>query len=192
MIAIALVIPYAGGIVSVILGIGAVTGGPLLVPTIWALVSRRLSGRATMTITVVTLSVNMVFKMLLPSAIDFRLDRAQEMMLGMGLPILLVALYEWWSAGRHLSGADHSRYLAQRAADSAAAADDGPGPAALREQNRFGLRVISASLAFTSILVFALALFTEQARVLTMSVSGVILLLAWIPFHHQRRIQHND
>lgn len=192
MIAIALVIPYAGGIVSVILGIGAITGGPLLVPTIWALVSRRLSGRATMTITVVTLSINMVFKLLLPTAVGIRLDRAQEMMLGMGLPILLVALYEWWSAGRDASGADYSRYLAQRAADSATAADDGPGPVALREQNRFGLRVISASLAFTSILVFALALFTEQARGLTMSVSGLILLLAWIPFHHQRRMRSND
>lgn len=192
MIAIALVIPYAGGIVSVILGIGAITGGPLLVPTIWALVSRRLSGRAAMTITVVTLSVNMVFKLLLPTAVGIRLDRAQEMMLGMGLPILLVALYEWWSAGRDASGAHYSRYLAQRVADSTAAADDGPGPAALREQNRFGLQVISASLAFTSILVFVLALFTEEARGLTMSVSGVILLLAWIPFHHQRRMRSND
>ncbi len=41
MIGIALIVPYIGGIVEFTLSIGAVTGGLLLAPPIWALVLKK-------------------------------------------------------------------------------------------------------------------------------------------------------
>jgi SSS family transporter len=187
MILIALLIPFAGGIVEVILSIGAVTGGPLLVPSLWALFSRKLSGKRTLSITLFTLAVNLVFKLLLPFATGFKLSRSEEMMLGMGLPILLIALNEWILRRSEKNSSDYTNYVTNREKTASehlpASAEE---HAAIRAQNIFGLRVIAGSLAFTALLVFILSFFTAEARSLTMTISGIILLLAMIPLYFQK------
>jgi Na+/proline symporter len=187
MILIALLIPFAGGIVEVILSIGAVTGGPLLVPSLWALFSRKLSGKRTLSITLFTLAVNLVFKLLLPFATGFKLSRSEEMMLGMGLPILLIALNEWILRRSDKNSSDYTNYVTNREKTASehlpASAEE---HAAIRAQNIFGLRVIAGSLAFTALLVFILSFFTAEARSLTMTISGIILLLAMIPLYFQK------
>lgn len=187
MILIALLIPFAGGIVEVILSIGAVTGGPLLVPSLWALFSRKLSGKRTLSITLFTLAVNLVFKLLLPFATGFKLSRSEEMMLGMGLPILLIALNEWILRRSEKNSSDYTNYVTNREKTASehlpASAEE---HAAIRAQNIFGLRVIAGSLAFTALLVFILSFFTAEARSLTMIISGIILLLAMIPLYFQK------
>src|SRR5690606_22695290 len=55
MILIALMVPYIGGLVNVIISVGAITGGPILAPPIWALFSKSLTGRATLIITYISL-----------------------------------------------------------------------------------------------------------------------------------------
>ncbi len=186
MIVIALFIPYAGGIVEVILSIGAVTGGPLLVPSIWALFSRKLSGKATLSITFITLFINLIFKLFLPFATGLKLTRAEEMLLGMGLPILLIAINEWILYRNKDECKDYQDYIANR--NGFLLQELHPSNQevlAIEHQNRFGLRVIAGSLAFTALLMFCLSFFTVQAKSLTMSISGIILALAMIPVYFQ-------
>ena len=188
MIMIALLIPYAGGIVEVILSIGAVTGGPLLVPSLWALFSKKLSGKTTLNITLFTLFINLIFKIVLPIALGFKLTRAEEMMLGMGLPILLIALNEWFLQKGNSESNDYTIYIANR---RDAIAEQKPlsalEKAAIREQNQFGLRVIGGSLIFTALFIFGLGYITDEAKSLTMTISGIILLLAMIPLYVQHK-----
>lgn len=188
MIVIALLIPYAGGIVEVILSIGAVTGGPLLVPSLWALFSKKLSGKTTLNITLFTLFINLIFKIVLPIAVGFKLTRAEEMMLGMGLPILLIALNEWFLQKGNSESKDYTIYIANR---RDAIAEQKPlsalEKAAIREQNQFGLRVIGGSLIFTALFIFGLGYITDEAKSLTMTISGIILLLAMIPLYVQHK-----
>ena len=188
MIMIALLIPYAGGIVEVILSIGAVTGGPLLVPSLWALFSKKLSGKTTLNITLFTLFINLIFKIVLPIAVGFKLTRAEEMMLGMGLPILLIALNEWFLQKGNSESKDYTIYIANR---RDAIAEQKPlsalEKAAIREQNQFGLRVIGGSLIFTALFIFGLGYITDEAKSLTMTISGIILLLAMIPLYVQHK-----
>jgi len=188
MIMIALLIPYAGGIVEVILSIGAVTGGPLLVPSLWALFSKKLSGKTTLNITLFTLFINLIFKIVLPIALGFKLTRAEEMMLGMGLPILLIALNEWFLQKGNSESKDYTIYIANR---RDAIAEQKPlsalEKAAIREQNQFGLRVIGGSLIFTALFIFGLGYITDEAKSLTMTISGIILLLAMIPLYVQHK-----
>ena len=94
MIAIALMVPYIGGLVNVTLSVGAITGGPILAPPIWALFSKRLSGKATLIITCFSLGINLIFKIILPFLIDFKLSRAEEMLIGVGVPLLLLIANE--------------------------------------------------------------------------------------------------
>ena len=188
MIVIALLIPYAGGIVEVILSIGAVTGGPLLVPSLWALFSKKLSGKTTLNITLFSLFINLIFKIVLPIAVGFKLTRAEEMMLGMGLPILLIALKEWFLQKGNSESKDYTIYIANR---RDAIAEQKPlsalEKAAIREQNQFGLRVIGGSLIFTALFIFGLGYITDEAKSLTMTISGIILLLAMIPLYVQHK-----
>jgi SSS family transporter len=188
MIVIALLIPYAGGIVEVILSIGAVTGGPLLVPSLWALFSKKLSGKTTLNITLFSLFINLIFKIVLPIAVGFKLTRAEEMMLGMGLPILLIALNEWFLQKGNSESKDYTIYIANR---RDAIAEQKPlsalEKAAIREQNQFGLRVIGGSLIFTALFIFGLGYITDEAKSLTMTISGIILLLAMIPLYVQHK-----
>jgi SSS family transporter len=192
MIIIALLIPYAGGIVEVILSIGAVTGGPLLVPSLWALFSKKISGKSTLIITLFTLFVNLLFKILIPFLSNFKLNRAEEMMLGMGLPILLILINEFFIQRKKIQSNDFTNYLAdQKMRISQIIPQTKEEEISIKKQNEFGLRVIAGSLAFTSLMIFALSFFTSEGRFITMAIAFVIMLLAAIPFYQQRKNKLN-
>jgi hypothetical protein len=188
MIAIALVVPYIGGIVEFTLSVAAVTGGPLLAPPIWALFSRRLTGRATLYITGVSLTVNLFCKLLLPGLMGAGLSRADEMLVGVGLPFLLLVLYEGYAAARGKVSGEFVRMVRERA--EAASAGEAVSPEeieAIRLQNRFGLRMIAFSLGFIAVLLYILSFFTAQGAGLTAAIATLILLVSVIPLAASRR-----
>lgn len=182
MIAIALIVPYIGGIVEFTLSIAAITGGPLLAPPIWSLFSKRLTGKATLYITGLSLAANLLFKIVLPLTSGLRLNRAEEMLLGAGLPFLMLLVFEIYA---RLKGTVSEEYLhlqtvrAQRKV--VAQAPDAEEAAAIRQQNIFGLRVIAFSLAFIAVLMYALCFFAEGSATLVAVIATIILVLALIP-----------
>src|SRR5690606_27643708 len=93
-----ILVPLAGGIVEVVLSIGAVTGGALYMPAIWALFSSRQNGKSILWATAISLAVNLFFKFISPSLLDFALDRSMEMLVGVGIPFLLLFLYEMYAS----------------------------------------------------------------------------------------------
>ncbi|KAA2243306.1 Na+:solute symporter [Chitinophaga agrisoli] len=190
MIGIALIVPYIGGIVEFTLSIGAVTGGPLLAPPIWALFSRRLTGKATLYITCITLGVNLVFKMLLPFTIGYGLSRANEMVLGVGLPFLMLVLYEAYARSRGHVSMEYLRLRKVKAQRKATVLQiDAAEEVAVREQNRFGLKVIAFSLAFIALLLYGLCFFSKQSAPLVAGIATAILLIALLPLRAARKIK---
>ncbi|WP_114789051.1 sodium:solute symporter family protein [Niabella yanshanensis] len=188
MIVIALGVPYIGGIVEFTLSVGAITGGPLLLPPIWALVSKRLSGKATLCITSVSLTINLVFKMLLPLINGYKLSRANEMLLGVLLPLVMLVIYELWARKKIATSADYNEYLAYKAAKKAAAVQiDAEERLAIKKQNVFGLKMISFSLLFMSVLMLVLAFITSKATGLVVGIAIAIMLGAIIPWRASKR-----
>lgn len=183
MIGIALIVPYIGGIVEFTLSIGAITGGPLLAPPIWALFSKRLTGKATLFITVISLSVNLVFKMILPLTVGFKLSRGAEMLVGVGLPFLMLALYEWYMRSKNSISPEYTVYLQRKAARKESAQQVNEEEAMeVKKQNRFGLRVITFSLAFIAVLLFILSVLATSGKGFVAGIAVVILLSALIPW----------
>ncbi|MCK8492436.1 Na+:solute symporter [Spirosoma sp. RP8] len=188
MIGIALLVPAAGGIVEVVLSISAISGGPLLAPPLWALFSKRLTSRATLWITGIGLVVNLFFKVLSPWLLDFKLTRAWETAIGMGIPLLLLLGYELWARSRNLVANEYYRYLVarQQKRDEAQTANAQTELAAeaveVRKQNRFGLQVIAGSLVFTAFMLFGLSLLTSTGAGITAGIAGVVLVAALIPW----------
>jgi solute:Na+ symporter, SSS family len=200
MIGIALLVPMAGGIVEVVLTISAITGGPLLAPPIWALFSKRITGRATLWITGIGLTVNLFAKILLPLLFAIKLSRAWETAIGVGLPLLMLLGYElWmrWLASQRQPGqpnpteTDFDRYghTGDRKRTEALLHPETADEArAVQQQNRFGLQVIAGSLVFTALMLVGLSLLATAGAVPTAIVGVVILLSALIPWRAARRI----
>lgn len=182
MILIALIVPAIGGMVEVVLSVAAVTAGPLLAPPIWALFSKRLSGKTALWITIVTLAINIVFKIILPFLIQFKLNRAQEMVIGMGIPLLLLVISEIIQQIRIKESSDYKKYLVIRAQIKTREEKTEPEEAyAIKKQNHFGLRVITFSLLFTALMLFGLSIIASNGKMLTAIIAGVILISSSIP-----------
>ncbi|WP_341838764.1 sodium:solute symporter family protein [Chitinophaga caseinilytica] len=182
MIAIALIVPYIGGIVEFTLSIAAVTGGPLLAPPIWSLFSKRLTGKATLYITGLSLAANLLFKLVLPFTSSIRLDRAEEMLLGVGLPFLMLLVFEIYARMKGTVSEEFLQLQQVRAQRKVVAQElDPEEAAAIRQQNVFGLKVIAFSLAFIAVLMYVLCFFAAGSAVLVAVIATIILLLALVP-----------
>ncbi|WP_019987595.1 sodium:solute symporter family protein [Rudanella lutea] len=189
MIGIALLVPAAGGIVEVVLSISAISGGPLLAPPLWALFSKRLTSQVTLWITGIGLSVNLFFKVLSPWLLDYKLTRATETVIGVGLPLLLLLAYELWAARRTATSPDYENYLRARdqKREDARLAVDPEEAQAIRQQNRFGLQVIAVSLVFTAVMLLGLSFLTTEGRGITAGIAVLVLAGALIPWRASKQ-----
>ena len=93
-IVIAMLVKSMGGIVNVVISVAALTGVPLYLPVIWSMFSKRQTGMALISVTLLSLTINLFFKFISPALLGLTLSRAQEMMLGALSPIVLLTLIE--------------------------------------------------------------------------------------------------
>lgn len=189
MIVIALLIPSIGGMVEVVLSIGAITGGPLLAPPIWALFSKRLTGKATLYITTIGLLVNLIAKIVLPLLLNLKLTRSEEMLLGVGLPTIMLLGYELYGKANQLISEEYLQYqLALNIRNNTALIANEDESIEIKKQNGFGLRVIAFSLFFTAFLMAALTFFMKEHAAIIYGIVAVIVGLALIPLRASRNI----
>jgi SSS family solute:Na+ symporter len=190
MIGIALMVPAAGGIVEVVLSISAISGGPLLAPPLWALFSKRLDSKTTLWVTGIGLSVNLFFKILAPWLLDFKLSRGMETIVGVGLPLSLLLIFELWARSKNYIAAEYISYLETREQKRVdALLDVDPEEAVeIRRQNRFGLQVIAGALLFTAIMLFILSFLASSGAGITAGIAAVVLISALIPFVASRKV----
>ena len=189
MIAIALMVPYIGGLVNVTLSVGAITGGPILAPPIWALFSKRLSGKATLIITCFSLGINLIFKIILPFLIDFKLSRAEEMLIGVGVPLLLLIANEIRAYYANYLSPQYLEFQAYKS--SRKLQKDNLTEQEISEslqQNKFGLKITAFALAFTALLLLILGLITKDNMGLLGTIAAFIFVLAIIPWRASKRI----
>ena len=190
MIAIALMVPYIGGLVNVTISVGAITGGPILAPPIWALFSKRLSGKATLIITYVSLGINLIFKIILPLLIDFKLSRAEEMLVGVGVPLVLLIANEIKAYYANYLSPQYLEFQAFKS--SRKVQKDNLTEQEISEslqQNKFGLKITAFALAFTALLLLVLGLITGDNFGLLGSIAALVFVLAIIPWRASKRIK---
>jgi solute:Na+ symporter, SSS family len=189
-IGIALAVPHLGGLVNLVLSVGAISGGSLLLPVVWTLFSKRQNARSILVVALVSLGTGLFFKFITPVFLEFKLSRAAEMSVGVGLPFLLLALFEWvlyrntkedrqyiqyqqWLAGRTLARAE-----VPTAAVSTGAVSTG---AATATQNTFALRAIAISLAITGLGIAGLGIHAGENVGLIAGIGLTIVAVgAWV------------
>ena len=163
-ILVALLVPKLGGIVEVVLSVGALTGAPLFAPPIWALFSNRQTTSSIVTTTLVGLAINCFFKFVSPPLLGFSLDRAQEMLVGVLVPVLMLGLFEM--------------VLPNKPAMEVVAKSE-EHSVNLSPQNLLALKVMGITLILTGLLIVVLGVLAHQAQVIVM-VTGVVITVIGI------------
>lgn len=164
-ILVALIVPAAGGIVEVVISVGAITGAPLFAPTIWALFSKRQTAKSILTVTLLSLAINIFFKFFTPWLFDFALDRAQEMMVGVFVPLVLLLLFEMQPAHE----------TASVLYDNVNTDNSGSG-----KSNDFALQILGYAVLFTGFLISVLSFGARTGRWLILVISLLIISIGII------------
>ncbi|MDE5417429.1 Na+:solute symporter [Labilibaculum sp. DW002] len=166
-IIVALLVPYMGGIVEVVMTLAALTGGAMFLPPIWALFSKVHTGKTVLGTTIISLSINAFFKFAVPKIWDFSLSRAVEMAIGVGIPIVLMATYEIYAAIRRVDTSHFTTYEKEVSLIAPTETDEGG--------NKRGARVIGVGIGSTGLLIITLAIISLQHLVLVGGMGALVL-----------------
>lgn len=172
-IAVAFMVPLAGGIVEVVLSIGAVTGGALYGPAIWALFSKRQTGQSVLWITGISLAINLFFKFISPAIFNFSLSRSMEMLVGVGLPFLLLACYEAYAI---LYGK-----IIPDSKDAKAAGEDMEEIGSI--QNLYGIKVLTVSFVTIGFIFLILTIWAAHAAIYLAIMGSLIIALGILLYY---------
>jgi len=176
-IVVAMWIPSAGGIVEVVLSTASIAGGALFAPIIWTLFSKRQTGFSVVSATVASLVINLFFKVIAPDLIGLKLSRTMETVLGMGIPMLILLVFEiiYQSKGFVASQAIAMKN-AQALAKQATVIDQEEQQAA-EKQNIFGVRVIAIAMGVVGAGIIYLGLVAPSFST-TIALVGTFILIA--------------
>lgn len=176
-IVLAMLVPLAGGIVEVVLSIAAIAGGALFAPVIWSLFSKRQTAVSVVTTTIFALVINLFFKVIAPGLLDIKLSRTMETVMGVGLPVVMLAVFELYYrfknmvAPEALAMEEHIRNF------STSAEGRSHNHREAESQNRFGVTVILIASAFVGLGIMTLGA-AAGMNITVMIVGGSILLIA--------------
>lgn len=187
-IVVALLIPKMGGVVNVVITIGALTGVPLYLPVIWSLFSKRMTGKTVLSVTLLSLAVNLFFKFVSPHLLGLSLDRTAEMVLGVGFPVLCLIVFEIYAA---VSRKDISRYVAyEKIRSEKIAGRSGESVAEtgkVKEENRFSGRVIGTGIIITGVTIAVLGLINKEGLAIVLGVALLQMILGSVIFYLNRK-----
>ncbi len=177
-ILVALMVPAMGGIVEAVISLGAVTGGALFLPPIWSLFSKKQTGRTLVTTTIITLSINILFKFITPLLFDFSLSRAAEMTLGVVLPMLILLYFELKLTFRPQPNPQYERY--ERNKSEAISKSDTEIDAENAENLR-GNKILGLGIFFSGLLMLLISFISSVGQGLLLGIALLVMITGgWI------------
>jgi solute:Na+ symporter, SSS family len=153
---IAILVPKVGGIVEMVLSTASIAGGALFVPIIWSLYSKRPTALTVVTASLTGLLISLFLKIGAPSLLHFKLGRTAETALGVGLPFLVMLLFELYYYFNQKTANFSLASLQNR--ETTHSHDDAD------EQNRFGVKVILSSITFVGLGIALLGCFADRGQ----------------------------
>lgn len=171
-ILVALVVPAAGGIVEIVLSVGAITGCSLYGPPIWALFSKVHHGKSILICTLLSLGINIYLKFLNPLLIGYKLTRAEEMFAGSLIPFILLFTYELYAKSKNQIAADYIKYEEILESNDIILEDKEES----RQQNQHGLKVLGYALLAIGLTLVGLNFISHSTNLIL--ILGLLILLS--------------
>ena len=189
-IVVALLIPSMGGVVNVVISVGALTGVPLYLPVIWSLFSKRQTGKSVLAVTLISLFVNLFFKFVTPSLFGLSLDRTGETVLGVSLPIVLLALYELMAKFRGVvSCPQYDDYVATR--KGADVRDKAPEEPDNGKDNAFSVKIIGLGISVSGALICLIGALSRGSASVVCPIGGLLFVLGTFLYLKGKKLARN-
>ncbi len=173
---VALMIPKMGGIVNVVISLGALTGAPLYLPILWSLFSKRVNTKVVLSTTVFTLLVNVVFKFFTGPWFGFTLNRTEETVLGVGLPIVILFVAELYFYLKNDTDPKHVEYKKLKAKEDEAEETEAHKQET-KTDNSYSIRVMGLSIAASGLMIIILGILADFGHGLVISIGTLLLTL---------------
>lgn len=178
---VALLVPLMGGIVNVVISVAALTGVPLYLPVIWSLFSKRQTGKSIITATLLSLGVNAFFKFISPFAFDFSLSRAEEMILGVCFPAIVLVVFELYYKLNKIVSEKYLPYKIWENENAAMRMKVIPEEDRISQSdNKFSIKVIGTGILLAGLLVSILGILADEGRIIVISVGIVLIILGFL------------
>ncbi len=177
-IVVALLVPLMGGIVEVVMSIAALTGAAMFLPPLWALFSKRSTGKTTVLVTVISLLINAFFKFLAPSILGISLDRTTEMSMGVGIPMVLLIIIELINYFKGFVAPVTDKITSDSSSDEESESSG--------EGNKRGGRVIGLGISGIGLLISILTFFADAEKITIAIIGSIVLLLGLFVIYKNR------
>jgi Na+/proline symporter len=175
-ITIAMLVPIMGGAKEVVLSLAALTGCPMYMPLIWSLFSKKQTGKIVLATTIISLLITLSFKFLLPAFIGFNLSRADEMILGVVVPAVLILFSE---IILRTGKSDRPVYKTYQKTVDKKIEPENLAEAAEESgvENKQGLRMIAIGILVTGFIIGVLGLMSENGRITVIGMAAILLMI---------------
>ncbi len=177
VIVVGMLVPLMGGATNVILSVASITGGAMYFPLIWTLFSKKQNSYTVLGTTILALAISLAYKFIIPSITGNSLSRAAEMVLGVLVPISIIALFEIWLRLKNSPISEfenYQRYLAFKVdskAESNETAVDSDG------ENMFGKRMISIGILTIGSIIGVLGMMSPKGKIYVLGMAFLLLLI---------------
>ena len=189
-IVVALLIPSMGGVVNVVISVGALTGVPLYLPVIWSLFSKRQTGKSVLAVTLISLFVNLFFKFVTPGLFGLSLDRTGETVLGVSLPIVLLAVYELLAKFRGVvSCPQYDDYVATRKGVNVR--DKAPEEPDNGKDNAFSVKIIGLGISISGALICLIGALSRGSASVVCPIGGLLFVLGTFLYLKGKKLARN-
>jgi SSS family transporter len=176
-ILMAMMVPYMGGATNVVLSVASITGGAMYFPLIWTLFAKKQNSYTVLGATILSLAISLGFKFLFPAITGNSLSRATEMVVGVLVPVTIIAIFEIWLRLKNSPATEfekYQHYLSVKASNELDAPDTTGSSA---DENKFGKRMISIGILTTGSIIGILGIISPNGKIYVLGMSFLLLLL---------------
>jgi SSS family transporter len=177
VILMGMMVPLMGGATNVILSIASITGGAMYLPLIWTLFSKNQNSYTVLGTTILALGVSMVYKFLIPAITGNTLSRAAEMVLGVLVPIVIMAIFEIVLRLKNRPITEYENYQRYLMVKVDFKAQQSGSEVDFEGENNFGKRMISIGIMVTGFIIGALGLIAPTGKVYVLGMAFLLLTI---------------
>jgi Na+/proline symporter len=186
-VVVAMLIPAMGGIVNVVISLGALTGVPLYLPIIWTLFSKRQTSKSVVTVTLASLLVNVIFKFITPLLFSFSLNRTQETILGVSLPVLLLLAFELYFIYKRKVDPKYAAYIEYKEQQVLLQVTDENQNVTETKNNSYSLRVIGYAIAASGLVIASIGVLAATGKYIILPIAALLIGLGIIIVKRNRK-----
>jgi len=179
VILMGMLVPLMGGATNVILSVASITGGAMYFPLIWTLFSKRQNSYTVLGTTIIALIISLAYKFVIPAITGNSLSRAAEMVMGVVVPMSIIAFFEIALRLKKSPATEFENYQRYLSININSNAQPSNTPVDSEGENKFGKRMISIGIIATGLIIGGLGAIADNGKGYVLGMAAILLLIGY-------------